>query len=140
MNRIPDRLPARGPATAFGFANLLSAALVTLGVFEGLPSRYRLVDGLAILLSVLLSVSGVGLVARVGWGPALGRVAAGVTLAVGLVLVGALALAAGYLAGIYGPVGQGGVVIFTLVIGLATPYLVVLPGLELYWLQRRTPP
>jgi len=61
--------------------------------------------------------------------------AAGVTLALGLVLVGALAVSASYLAGIYGPVGRGGAVLFILVMALAIPYLVALPGAELVWLR-----
>jgi hypothetical protein len=136
MGSAPDSPRARGPAVAFGISNLVAAAVATLGVFAGLPARDARVDVPAGLVILLLAVSGVGLVAGARWGAAAARVAAGVTLALGLFLVALLAVAASYLAGIYGPVGKGGAVIFTLVLLLAIPYVVVLPALTLYWLGR----
>jgi hypothetical protein len=121
---------------AFGALNLLSAALVGLGVFEGLPDRYGPVDGGAALLIAMLVGSGVGLVVRARWSVAVATAAAGTALAVGFVLVGALALSASYLAGIYGPVGRGGAILFVLIMALVVPYLIVLPGAELAWLRR----
>ena len=131
-------VPARGPAIAFGLANLVTGAVVALGVFRGLPERALLVDGPALVVILLLGASGAGLVSGARWGVACARIAAGVTLALGLVLVCALALTASYLAGIYGPVGEGGAIIFTLVMALAIPYLVALPAFELYWLRSST--
>jgi hypothetical protein len=132
-------VPARGPAIAFGLANLVTGAVVALGVFRGLPDRYLLVDSPAVLVILLLVASGAGLVAGARWGRLCARIASAVTLALGLVLVCALALTVSYLAGIYGPVGEGGAVIFTLVLALAIPYLVALPAFELYWLRSSTP-
>jgi hypothetical protein len=132
-------LPARGPRIAFGVTNLTAAAVVGLGVFRGLPDRWAPVDVPAGVVIVLLSVSGAGLASGARWGAAAARIASIVTLALGVVLVCALALAASYLAGIYGPVGEGGAIIFTLVLALAIPYLVLLPALELYWLGRAGP-
>ena len=54
-----------------------------------------------------------------------------VFLFLGLLLVGALAISASFLMGIYGPVGRGGAVILVLVAALAVPYLVVAPALQL---------
>jgi hypothetical protein len=136
MGSAPDSLPARGPRVAFGVSNLIAAAVATLGVFAGLPARDARVDVPAVLVILLLAGSGVGLVSGARWGAAAARVAAVVTLALGLILVLLLALAASYLAGIYGAVGKGGAVIFTLVLLLAIPYVVVLPALTLYWLGR----
>jgi len=121
---------------AFGALNLLSAALIGLGVFEGLPDRYAPIDGGAALLIAMLVGSGVGLVVRARWSVAVATAAAGTSLLLGFVLVGALALSASYLAGIYGPVGRGGAIIFVLVMALVVPYLIVLPGAELAWLRR----
>jgi len=45
-------------------------------------------------------------------------------------------MSASYLAGIYGPIGRGGAIIFVLVLALAIPYLVAIPALELVWLGR----
>jgi hypothetical protein len=126
----------RGPAIAFGAANVASSGLVALGLFAGLSERNLVVDAPAVAVTLLLFVSGVGLVSRASWGRACARVASGVTLVVGLALIAALAFSASFLAGIYGPVGQGGAVILTLVMALVFPYLVALPGAELYWLGR----
>jgi hypothetical protein len=118
----------------FGTVNLVSAALVGLGVFVGLPTRYWLIDVPALLVMVLLGVAGGGLLARRAWGASVARVASSVTLVLGLLLVGALAITVSYLRGIYGPVGRGGALILTLVAALALPYLVVLPAVQLVWL------
>jgi hypothetical protein len=127
--------PSRTPSFAFGALNLLSAALLGIGVFWGLPDRYLPVDGGAVCVMTLLAGSGLGLLLRTRWSVVTATMAAGVTLALGLVLVGALAVSASYLAGIYGPVGRGGAVLFILVMALAIPYLVALPGAELVWLR-----
>jgi hypothetical protein len=127
---------SRAPAFAFGALNLLSAALVGVGVFGGLPERYAPVDGGAVLLMAMLAGAGLGLLMRTRWCIAVATVAAAVTLALGLVMVCALALSASFLAGIYGPVGRGGMILFLLVLALVIPYLVVLPGAQLVWLRR----
>jgi len=119
---------------SFGTANLVSAALVGLGVFGGLPTRYWVIDVPAVVVIVLLGAAGAGLLARSTWGAPVARIASIVTLVLGLGLVGILALTASYLRGIYGPVGQGGALILTLVAALALPYLVVLPAVQLAWL------
>jgi hypothetical protein len=119
---------------AFGSFDVLAAALVVLGVFDGLPARYWLVDGVAAVLGALLLVAGLGLVSNRAWAPRVARAASFVALAVGLVLVATLAVTASYLSGIYGPVGKGGALILVLIAALALPYLVVLPATQLVWL------
>ena len=118
----------------FGTVNLVSAVLVGLGVFVGLPTRYWLIDVPAVVVIMLLGAAGVGLLVRRAWGVPVARVASIVTLVLGLLLVGTLAVTVSYLWGIYGPVGRGGAVILTLVAALALPYLVVLPAVQLVWL------
>jgi hypothetical protein len=126
----------RVPALVFGGLNLLSAALIGVGVFLGLPARDGFVDTLSALVIALLLASGVGLLSRARWGRPMARVAASASLFLGLLLVGALAISASFLTGIYGPVGRGGAVILVLVAALAVPYLVVAPALQLAWLTR----
>jgi hypothetical protein len=121
----------------FGVVNLVSAVLVGLGVFVGLPTRYWLIDVPAVVVIVLLGAAGGGLLARRAWGASVARVASIVTLVLGLLLVGTLAVTVSYLRGIYGPVGRGGALILTLVAALALPYLVVLPAVQLVWLGSR---
>jgi hypothetical protein len=119
----------------FGMVNLVSAGLVALGVFMGLPTRYWVIDVPAVVVIVLLGTAGGGLLARRVWAAAVARLAAAITLSLGLVLVGALAISVSYLLGIYGPVGRGGALMLTLVAALVLPYLVVLPAVQLVWLK-----
>jgi hypothetical protein len=119
----------------FGVADLVTAGLVLLGVFVGLPARWAPVDVPASVLVALKIVSGVSLIARARWAPRMATVGAALALALGLALVTALALTASWLSGVYGPVGRGGALLLTLVAALALPYLVVLPAAQLVWLR-----
>jgi hypothetical protein len=118
----------------FGTVNLVAAGLVALGVFQGLPTRWWVIDVPAGIVIGLLGTAGGGLLARRPWAPALARLASALTLVLGLALVGALAVSVSYLWGIYGPVGRGGALLLLLVAALALPYLVVLPAAQLVWL------
>jgi len=120
----------------FAILDLLSALLLTLGVFVGLPDRWLVVDLPALVLIVLFAVSGGGLLAGAPWALKLARATGAVALAFGLLLVALLAIAASYLYGIYGPVGQGGALIYVLIAALVIPYLVGLPLAQLVWLRQ----
>jgi hypothetical protein len=120
----------------FGTLNLLSAALVFVGVFVALPTHWWPVDVGAGALVLLLGAAGAGLLLRKPWAERAARGASFFALGIGLALVATLAITASYLAGIYGPVGRGGAIILALVAALAIPYLVVLPASELLWLKK----
>ncbi len=122
---------------AFGFLDLVAAALVAVGVFRGLPARTWPIDGVASAVIALLLASGAGLLLGAKWAAHVARGASFAVLAVGLLLVLALALTASYIAGIYGPVGKGGALILVLVGALVLPYLIVLPASQLLWLGKR---
>jgi hypothetical protein len=124
-------------ARIFGSVDLVAALVVGLGVFAGLPARWWLVDAPAVVVIVLLTAAGAGLLGRFPWGERVARVASMVTLALGLVLVSALVIAASYLSGIYGAVGRGGALILVLVAALALPYLIAFPASQLLWLGPR---
>jgi hypothetical protein len=129
---------SRRAALVFGIADLLTAAVVGMGVFAALPARWWPVDSAAAVLIVLEVAAGAGLVAGTAWAERAARAASAVALALGLFLVTVLAVTASWLSGVYGPVGAGGAIILTLVAVMALPYLVVLPVVELVWL--RPPP
>jgi hypothetical protein len=129
---------SRRAALVFGVADLLTAAVVGLGVFAALPARWWPVDSAAAVLTVLEVAAGAGLVAGTAWAERAARAASAVALALGLFLVTVLAVTASWLSGVYGPVGAGGAIILTLVAVMALPYLVVLPVVEIVWL--RPPP
>jgi hypothetical protein len=131
----PEVMLSRRAAVVFGVADVLTASIVVVGVFFGLPSRWAPVDGIAFVLSALLAVSGAGLLAGATWAPRLARVTSAVSLAIGLGVVSVLAVTASWLSGVYGPVGRGGAVVLALVAALALPYLIVVPVVRLVWLR-----
>jgi hypothetical protein len=124
----------RRAAIVFGLGNLVTAALLVLGVFVALPARWWPVDTAAAGLTGLELASGVALLAGARSARRLAAVAAGVALALGLGVVTTLALTASWLSGVYGPVGRGGALILVLVSALALPYFVVWPAIQLVWM------
>ncbi|HEY5242323.1 MAG TPA: hypothetical protein VIJ22_12680, partial [Polyangiaceae bacterium] len=106
---------SRRAALVFGIADLLTAAVISLGVFVALPSRWWPVDSAAAALTALQVAAGAGLVAGTTWAERAARVASAVALALGLFLVTVLAVTASWLSGVYRPVGTGGAIILALV-------------------------
>jgi hypothetical protein len=127
------------PRIGFAFFDLLTAALVLVGVFVGLPSRWWPVDAGALVVACTLVVAAVGLLAQKPWAWRAVRIASGIVLALGLALVTFLALTVAHLSGVHGPVGKGGSLAFAFVLALVLPYLLVLPVLQLLWTARPLP-
>jgi hypothetical protein len=130
-------MPARATTLFFGVADVLTGALVAVGVFAGLPARWWPVDVGAGLLAALDVAAGVALLVGVRWAPRLAQGACAVALVLGLFTVTMGAVTASWLAGVYGPVGAGGALILALVAALALPYTVALPIAQLVWLRPR---
>ena len=126
--------PAR---LTFGVGHVVTALVVVLGVFAGLPSRWWPVDTAAVVLVALQVAAGAGLLSAAPWGHRAARASCAVALALGLFLVTVLGVTAGWLSGVYGPVGRGGSIVLALVAALALPYLVALPLVELVLLRPR---
>ncbi len=117
------------------FAGLLQVGLAAgLGsaVAWGLPARWPSMDGWLITLTGLGVLGGLGLV----WGHPMGRrlsaVASVAWLVSGLLLVTLLSFSSSYLAGLYGPVGQGGAALFAVAALLVLAYLVIFPVVILF--------
>lgn len=127
----------KGARLGFGALNLAVAALVAWGVFRGLPTRWWVVDGGAVIVCALMAGSGVALLADHRSKELVTRVAGFVVLALGLAVFAALALTASWLYGVYGPVGKGGAALFALVALLVFPYIIVLPAVLLAWVGPR---
>ncbi len=134
MNGLTNERGERIFRVGFGMADLLSAVIVYVAVFQGLPARYWPIDGAAAIVLGLFAAAGAGLLWQASWAPRVAWVASAISLALGLLLVAALALTASFLSGIYGPVGRGGSLILGLAAALALPYLVVIPAVQLVWL------
>jgi len=126
---------SRRASLVFGSANLLTAVLVGLGVFGGLPARWAPVDVPAAALTALELAAAAGLLSGAAWAARVSRVACALALALGLLVVSVLAVTVSWLGGVYGPVGRGGAIILALVAALALPYLVALPVVQLLWLR-----
>jgi hypothetical protein len=122
----------------FGVAHVVTALVIAIGVFAALPSRWWPVDTAAGLLLVLQVAAAAGLLLAAPWAERVARATCAVALALGLFLVTVLAVTAGWLSGVYGPVGRGGSIVLALVAALALPYVVVLPVVELVWLRPRS--
>ena len=116
---------------------LLTATLILCGVFLGLPTRYAPVDVGGGALGGLLALTSIALLVGHARGKMLARVASYVTLALGAIVIVMLASSAGYLRGAYGPVGQGGALIFVFVIAMVFPYTIALPCACLVWVGPR---
>lgn len=129
---IQDR--DRRARIGFGLANVVVSLAVLGGVFKLLPTRWWVVDGGALIIGGLFLVSGYTLLAKMPPAEKVTRWAALVVLVLGIALTTVLFATAGWISGVYGSVGAGGAVIFSLVAALALPYLVVLPAAELAWL------
>lgn len=120
----------------FALGNLVPALVFGLAG-AALPVRYAFADVLLSLVVVtVVGSSGVALFRPERALPAL-RVGSLTLLGLGLFLIAVAALSAAYLRGIQGDYGRGGVLIMSLVLLLALPYLVVYPALSLLLLHRR---
>ena len=133
-----EGLEARMRHPLMGGLDVLVAALLLVGVWGLLPARWWPVDVGATLLAMGLAVAGLGLLTGQRWARSVARAVAAGALAVGLALVTALAITAGNLAGLYGPVGLGGAAILAAVALLLVPYLVVFPAAQLWLLAPRS--
>lgn len=114
-----------------------SALVVAGGVFGGLPSRWAPVDVTAGIVALACAASGVMMLRDMRLAERVSRIVSAMVLALGMALVIVLALTAGYLSGIYGPVGKGGAMVLVFVAFLVVPYLIALPAAQLLYLGPR---
>lgn len=121
----------------FAVCDLVTAGLLVLGLFVGVPIRYAPIDALGALVTVALVVAALALAVRARRAELIVRACSGFVLFVGLVLFALLAGSASHLAGVYGPIGKGSALILILVAALVVPYLLALPAAQLVWIHRR---
>jgi len=121
----------------FAVANALTALILFVGVGLIQP-RYWVVDVPATLLAIVELASAVALLAKLPWAERALRVAAWITFAGGLFLIALIALTIVFLRTIHGEDGMVATLVSGLVIALIVPYTVLLPAVQLLWLQRRT--
>lgn len=130
----PHPLPRRYGVLAASHGSL--GLLLALLVFVGLPARDWRVDVPAGLLIALSFAAASTLWLRRAIALRLSRIASGLCLATGLLVVTMLAGSVSYLAALYGPVGAGGALLMAALAALLVPYLIGLPLLQWRWARR----
>ncbi|MBC7170977.1 MAG: hypothetical protein H5U40_01035 [Polyangiaceae bacterium] len=125
-----------GPHRIIAAYDIFLGSGLLVGIWAGLPDRWWPVDTIGTALGSLLVIVGLGLALRQRWAEPAALAIAAVTCAAGAMLVTALAITAGQLAGMYGPVGLGGSAILATAFLLLVPYLVVFPAAQVYFLLR----
>jgi len=113
-----------------------SSLVIAGGVFIGLPARWMPVDVVAAIAALACAASGAMMALDRGPKERVARIVNMLVLLLGLGLVIVLAGTAGYLSGIYGPVGKGGAGVLVVIALLAVPYLIALPGAQLLYLGK----
>ncbi len=132
--------PTMNRRPILGALDLFVCVVLLVAIWLALPARWWPVDVGGTVVASAFFVSGVSLVVGFPWARRFALVVAGITFLLGSSLVAALAFTLAYLAGLYGPVGQGGALILFFVALLLTPYLVFLPLAQLYSLSRTPDP
>lgn len=119
---------------AIGVYDMSLGGALLFAIWGLLPDRWWPVDVPGTLVGALLIVVGVGLIVGARWARRAAAVLSGFIAVAGACLIMALALTAGQLAGMYGPVGTGGAAVLTVVFLLLFPYLVVFPAAQVFFL------
>lgn len=118
----------------FAIANAVTAALIAIGAFKGLPVRYGVVDWAAAVVLLGQAASAIALVYKPEAAPKIVRSVSMITLVIGLALCALLLNTASFLSGAYGTLGKGGSFLFSMGFVLLFPYLIVLPAAQLVWI------
>ncbi|MEP7049631.1 MAG: hypothetical protein ABJB12_04730 [Pseudomonadota bacterium] len=122
---------------AFGVLNGIAGVVLLVGVFVVAQPRFWVLDVPAALIGVAQLASSVSLLARLRWALRALAIAAWVSFVLGLIIVFLIVLTMAFLRGIHGDYGVAALAVSGLVVALLVPYVVVLPALELLWLQRQ---
>jgi hypothetical protein len=118
-------------------AQFVASSLLLAGIWLLLPARWAPVDVLGSALAAAGLVSALGLVTRRHWARTFALVVSWTALLLGAVTVSALCFALAHIAGLYGPIGQGGAMLLGMVAALVLPYFIGLPVLQVGWLAER---
>jgi hypothetical protein len=124
---------------SFGVLNAVAALVLLVGLFLVVTPRFWVLDVPLTAIALLDLVSGAALLLRLPWARRVLRVAAWVSLVLGLISVSLIVLSMAFLRGIHGDAGVAALAVSGLIVALLVPYIVLLPALELLWLKRQSP-
>jgi hypothetical protein len=130
-------LPESRVRIVFAVLNVLVAAILLVGVFGLIRPRFWAIDLPAALLAAVELVSAVALFLRMPWALRALGVAAWVTFAGGLLLVGLIVLTMVFLRSVHGEDGLVAAAVSGLILALIVPYTLVLPAVQLLWLKHQ---
>lgn len=125
--------PAR---LTFGILNVLTALILSGGLFVVVQPRFWAFDLPVALIALLQWVSGVALLAKLRWATRALGVAAWASFGLGLLVISLVVLSMVFLRGILGDYGVAALAVSGLIVALLVPYVLLLPALELLWLKR----
>lgn len=123
-------------AVAFGVVDLLLAGLYLYLFLFLIPSRSTAFTAVAVIFSGVMALGGLGMLRPKGWGRRVAIFSAALMFLTCLVLLGLLIASAAYLHGIYGGVGQAGVVLALIAAALTVQFVGLVPALQLAHLWR----
>ena len=121
----------------FGVLNAVSALVLLVGVFGVVQPRFWVLDVPAAIIAFVSLVSAVGLLARLPWALRALTVSAWVSFVLGLTIVTLIVISIAFLRSIHGDHGLAALAVSGLIVALLVPYVVLLPALELLWLNRQ---
>ncbi|MFH1130101.1 MAG: hypothetical protein V1754_02120 [Pseudomonadota bacterium] len=121
----------------YGVLDLVLAALYAFLFLYLIPSRSTLFTGIALSISFALALGGIGMLIRTTWGAKIAALACILMLIVCAVLILLLVSSAAYLHGIFGGIGQAGVVLALILAGLSIEIVGLVPALQLAYLRRQ---
>jgi len=136
MSQSSSSSPRSSSAIVYGIVDLSLAALYLYLFLVLLPSRSGAFTASAVVFSGVVALGGVGMLIPRRWGRRVATISASLMLLTCLVLLGLLVASAAYLHGIYGGVGQAGVVLAFIAAALTVQFVGLAPALQLGYLWR----
>lgn len=121
-----------------GGLDLLLAAILLGCIWGVLPTRWWLIDSIGTGLAIAFIVSAGGLLTRQTWGRRVAIAVSWVVMIASLICVTLLVWSAAHLAGLYGPIGEGGAALFGFVTLFIAPYFIAAPASKIVLLSRVT--
>lgn len=103
-----------------------------------IPLKNGLITLIFSAIGLTLCGSGTGLLLNRNWGPLLARAVSWTIICFGLILSFLALTGAAYLSGVYGTMGKSAAGIYLMLLVIFNLLLVLLPGLQLYHLRKRT--
>lgn len=121
----------------YGALDLVFACGFAVLFAKVVPNRFAVYSLLLWSLVAVLVVTGASTISQRSWGWLVAAVGCSVQLALTIVLLALLAISGGFLAGVYGALGQGAAVLALVFAALVVQLVGLLPAFQLKYLLTR---